>query len=333
MYLYKTRNRNPITTPVILVKLESRTSEISKVLAESDELVFDRIITLDVSEELIAIGNFTQKITDAVDEHTAGRVVLDQGLNLANDQIAELSWELDQLDVELLVVPEFLGVWASRLELVRHDSLPLIELVEPRLSPLKQTQKRVFDLIFTIPVFILLLPFYLLTGILVRATSSGPIFFNQNRIGAEGKAFTFYKFRTMRDGADKERLEVLGRPDEDMAARYKKDPRITPVGRVLRRFSIDELPQLLNVIRGEMSLVGPRPMLEEEVAQLEENHRRRHLIKPGLTGLWQISGRKETSWEERMLLDLYYVDQWSISTDIAILLKTFKVVIDGKGSW
>jgi lipopolysaccharide/colanic/teichoic acid biosynthesis glycosyltransferase len=137
----------------------------------------------------------------------------------------------------------------------------------------------------------------------------------------------------MRDGADKERLEVLGRPDEDMAARYKKDPRITPVGRVLRRFSIDELPQLLNVIRGEMSLVGPRPMLEEEVAQLEENHQRRHLIMPGLTGLWQISGRKETSWEERMLLDLYYIDQWSISTDIAILLKTFKVVVDGRGSY
>jgi lipopolysaccharide/colanic/teichoic acid biosynthesis glycosyltransferase len=170
-------------------------------------------------------------------------------------------------------------------------------------------------------------------SVLVKLSSKGPILFIQPRVGAEGKPFPFYKFRSMRNGADLERLDTLGRPDEDMTERYRHDPRITPLGRILRRFSIDELPQLWNVLTGSMSLVGPRPMLFEELEQLEDFHHRRHLAKPGLTGLWQISGRKDTTWEERMLLDLYYINRWSLSLDLAIIAKTFRVVLSGKGSY
>jgi exopolysaccharide biosynthesis polyprenyl glycosylphosphotransferase len=302
-------------------------------MTASTEISFDKIFAFEVTDEIIHRNDFINNVIQKLDATHVNRLILDQGLNLSNQQISELSWELDQRSVEMLVVPEFLGIWASRLQLVRHASLPLIELLEPRLSPVQQTQKRVLDLVITIPVFILLQPLYLFITLLVAMSSPGPVLFIQERVGTDGKAFKFYKFRTMRNGAELERQEILGLPDDEITERYKHDPRVTSVGRILRRFSIDELPQLWNVIRGDMSLVGPRPMLFDEIALLDENQQRRHLTKPGLTGLWQISGRKETSWEERILLDLYYIDQWSISSDLAIMLKTLKVVADGKGSY
>ena len=329
MYLYKTRNRNPITTPVILVKLENRTSEISKVLADSDELVFDRIITLDVSEELIAIGNFTQKITDAVNQQTAGRVVLDQGLNLANDQIAELSWELDQLDVELLVVPEFLGTWVAKLELETHTSLPLVSVVEPRLSDIQRVQKRILDLSIAVPALVILTPLLFIVSTLVATTSSGPILFKRLMVGVDGEQFNILKFRSMVKNAEKDERDVLGDPDKITIDKYKKDHRITTFGKIIRRTSIDELPQLWNVIRGDMSIVGPRPMNTDEIAAAPEYGNRRLLALPGITGMWQVSGRKETGWEERFQLDLRYVSNWSLSLDLAIIAKTVKVIATG----
>jgi hypothetical protein len=137
----------------------------------------------------------------------------------------------------------------------------------------------------------------------------------------------------MRPGADTQRLEILGRPDEEMAERYRNDPRVTRVGRILRRFSLDELPQLWCVLVGTMSLVGPRPILPEEASQLGDFHFRRQLAKPGLTGIWQVSGRKDTTWEERMVFDIKYVQDWSIGLDIILIARTFKAVLSGKGSY
>lgn len=334
IYTSKFYSNGEISRNILVLENETAENSIRDVISASPELGMN--ISHCVPAELGPKQTVDMWVTDLISTVTSARVdavVVDQGLHLDNMTIAELSWKLDQIGVELLVVPEFLGVWASRLEMQRHPSLPLIQLAEPRLTPVQGVQKRILDLVLVIPTFIVLSIPLAIVCLLVKFTSQGPVFFVQPRVGAEGKPFPFYKFRSMRDGADLERLETLGRPDEDMAERYRRDPRITPLGRFLRRFSIDELPQLWNVVTGSMSLVGPRPMLFEELEQLENFHHRRHLAKPGLTGLWQISGRKDTTWEERMLLDLYYINRWSLSLDLAIIAKTFRVVLSGKGSY
>jgi len=260
-------------------------------------------------------------------------VLVDQELHLHSELVADISWHLDEVDVEFLVVPEFLGNWVSRLHFNRHVSLPLIQLSEPRLNDSQAAAKRMFDLIVTVPLLIVTAIPMLLIAIVVSVSSRGPVFFTQDRVGIDGNLFPFHKFRTMFVGSEEARLATLGRPDSDMTERYKQDPRITPFGKFLRRFSLDELPQLWDVFIGKMSLVGPRPILTEEAAQLEYFQLRRQLAKPGLTGLWQINGRKNTTWDERMMLDLYYMNNWTAALDLAILTKTLRVVLSGEGSY
>jgi lipopolysaccharide/colanic/teichoic acid biosynthesis glycosyltransferase len=168
---------------------------------------------------------------------------------------------------------------------------------------------------------------------MIKVESRGPLFYSQERIGQDGSYFSFPKFRSMRPGSDAQRLEILGRPDQGMTERYKADPRITRVGRVLRRFSLDELPQLWCVLVGTMSLVGPRPILPEEAPQMGDFHFRRQIAKPGLTGIWQVSGRKDTTWEERMAYDIKYVQDWSIGLDLILVAKTFNAIVRGKGAY
>ena len=316
----------------LLVTHNGHGAEVSDLLTLSQEVPVTSVVELSVTSGTLNRENIKEILVKAA-ENGCELVVVGQGLTSDNTMIAELSWQLDQFHVELLVVPGLLGDWTSRLNLKRHRSLPLLQLEEPRLSEVQRMQKRALDLMIAVPVFILLQPVYLLIALGVRLTTIGPTFYTQPRVGAEGRAFPFYKFRSMRVGADAERLATLGRPDDEMVDRYRRDPRITPFGRFIRRWSLDELPQLWNVIIGQMSVVGPRPMLFEELPQLADAHHRRHLIKPGLTGLWQISGRKETTWDERMMLDLYYINSWSIGVDIAIIVKTFRVIISGQGSY
>lgn len=198
----------------------------------------------------------------------------------------------------------------------------------PRLCP----ARAVLDAILAAILLFFLTPVLLTIALAVSLTSRGPVFFVQDRIGRHGQLFPFVKFRTMNRGAHLLRSEVLGTPDEDMLERYQDDPRITSVGKFLRRWSVDELPQLLNVVAGHMAIVGPRPILEDEECLLEPRHRERHDVKPGLTGLWQVSGRKETSWEERMDLDVEYVRSRSFSGDVSIMARTAGVVVRGDGA-
>ena len=184
-----------------------------------------------------------------------------------------------------------------------------------------------------IPGIVILSPVYVLVAIAIKLESKGKIFYSQYRIGQNGKLFRFPKFRSMQPGADVMRLEIIGRPDSGMKDRYKKDPRITKVGRVIRRLSIDELPQLWCVLVGTMSLVGPRPILPEEAMQLGDFHFRRQIAKPGLTGIWQVSGRKDTTWEDRMAFDIKYVQEWSLALDLILLAKTIRAIISGKGAY
>ena len=211
--------------------------------------------------------------------------------------------------------------------------LPLLHLDEPHLTGPKRAIKRSFDLLFAVVLFFLFLPFMIVAAVGVKLTSRGPMFYFQERVGRGGELIQVAKFRTMYVGADKHRDEVIGTPDSSITARYRRDPRITPFGRFLRRWSIDETPQVINVLGGTMSMVGPRPVLVDELPLLGDADHRRHLTKPGLTGLWQVSGRKDVDWDERMRLDLDYVEHWSPALDLVIVAKTVKAVLVGDGAY
>jgi exopolysaccharide biosynthesis polyprenyl glycosylphosphotransferase len=252
---------------------------------------------------------------------------------LGHTVIQRLAWRLEGPRVDLLVAPAVGDVAGPRVTMRMAADLPLLHLDEPHLTGPKRAIKRTIDLVFGVLLFVLFLPFMLVAAIGVSTTSRGPVFYVQQRVGRGGRIIRFPKFRTMYVGSDQLRDEVIGSPDEAILDRYRRDPRITPFGRFLRRWSIDEMPQVVNVITGSMSLVGPRPVLLEEMPLLGDADHRRHLTKPGLTGLWQVSGRKTVDWEERMRLDLDYVEHWSPALDLVIVAKTAKAIIVGDGAY
>ncbi len=247
-------------------------------------------------------------------------------------QIENLMWVVQQTDVDF-VVHDNLGLATAQKEIKYFEGFNWLSIGAPEINDSLRVMKRVFDLTLVIPAMILLAPIYLIICLGILIDSRGNLIYTQRRIGQNGKTFMFPKFRSMYKGSDTKRLEVLGRPDQNMTERYKSDPRITRFGRLLRRFSLDELPQLWCVFIGTMSLVGPRPILPEEETQLGDFHFRRQIAKPGLTGIWQVSGRKDTSWEERMAFDIKYVQEWSMALDLILITRTFKVVLSGKGSY
>ena len=198
----------------------------------------------------------------------------------------------------------------------------------------EQSAKRVLDVVGSLTGLVILFPVLLVATLVVKMTSRGPALYRQERVGRRGRQFRVWKFRSMSCGSD-QRVAQLMAEHGGYVPFYKmrEDPRITRVGRFLRRSSIDELPQLINVLKGEMSLVGPRPHVQAEVDQYAPEHHRRLLVKPGITGLWQVSGRSQVSWDERCRLDLYYVDNWSVGLDFVLLWKTFASVVRGNGAY
>jgi len=206
---------------------------------------------------------------------------------------------------------------------------------EPDLTGGRQRVKAVLDRVLAAALLAVLAPVLLVVGAMIRWTSSGPVLFTQQRLGRGAKPFTIYKFRTMFDGADRRFPELMNAQRQNtggMFVKAQRDPRVTPVGRWLRRFSVDELPQLINVVKGDMSLVGPRP-LPIEVLQMGADVRRRLLVRPGMTGLWQVSGRSDLPYDEAVRIDLYYVENWSLSFDLMILWKTLFVAMRGHGAY
>ena len=252
---------------------------------------------------------------------------------LEHTVVQKLAWRLEGPRVDLMVAPNVGDIAGPRVTMHMAADLPLLHLDEPHLTGPKRAIKRTLDIVFGVLLLALFLPFMLIAAIGTFFSSRGPVLYRQHRIGRGGEVITVTKFRTMYQGADKERAEVIGTPDAKIFERYKADPRITPFGRILRRWSIDEMPQVVNVLAGNMSLVGPRPVLPEELGLFDDADHRRHLTKPGLTGLWQVSGRKEVDWDERMRMDLEYVENWSPALDLVIVAKTAKVVISGQGAY
>ena len=212
--------------------------------------------------------------------------------------------------------------------------LPLLHVEEPQADEAGGVAKRAFDVLLTLGALVVLSPLILAVALAVKVTDGGPVFFSQLRVGRNGSQFRMLKFRSMAPDAE-ERLADYAHLNEAQGVLFKvrQDPRVTRVGAFLRRYSLDELPQLLNVLKGEMSLVGPRPPLPAEVSRYENHTRRRLLVRPGMTGLWQVSGRSELSWNDSVRLDLYYVDNWSMVTDLGIMAKTVRAVLAGRGAY
>lgn len=213
------------------------------------------------------------------------------------------------------------------------DNPTLIRIAESSISSIGAIPKRILDIVLSLVAVITLLPLFLIISFAIKITSPGPVFFKQERLGYRGKLFTFIKFRSMYVESELNRSKVLGTLDAGIRERYRKDPRITPLGKFIRRWSIDEIPQFWNVLKGEMSIVGPRPILIDETAQVQSDFTIRFLAKPGLTGLWQVTGRKEVLWEDRMLRDLHYIEDWSFWKDSILIFKTILAVIKGDGAY
>lgn len=249
--------------------------------------------------------------------------------------LRRMSWTAAVQDIDFLVAPVLTDVSASRLVVRPTNGVPLMRIQAPNLSRSSRLPKEVLDRALAAALLLVLLPPMLVIALVVRLDSTGPALFRQRRVGRYGNHFTMLKFRTMREDSEALRaeLEHLNQNSDGLLFKVKEDPRITRVGSVLRRSSLDELPQLINVVRGHMSLVGPRPSLPEEVEEYTPDIKRRLLVKPGLTGLWQVSGRSDLPWDEAVRLDLGYVDNWSIGLDLTILLRTGSAVVRGAGAY
>jgi exopolysaccharide biosynthesis polyprenyl glycosylphosphotransferase len=239
----------------------------------------------------------------------------------------------EELGVTARVVLNFFPHSISRIELHELEGYPLLTFTTTPTNEAVMLIRRIMDIVLALLLVVVTAPVMLLTAILIKLTSPGPVLFKQERCGLNGRPFTMYKFRSMIDNAEQLRfeLETLNEMDGPVF-KSSRDPRITGIGRVIRRFSIDEFPQFFNVLRGDMSLVGPRPPLPQEVSRYARWQRRRLSMKPGITCLWQISGRNEVTFEDWMKLDLTYIDNWSLLLDLKILLKTVPVVLLGKGA-
>jgi exopolysaccharide biosynthesis polyprenyl glycosylphosphotransferase len=252
----------------------------------------------------------------------------------APGELHELAEAVDPPGVEVLVAPAITDVAGPRTVVRPVAGVPLLHVEEPTFAGPQRVVKSGMDRLIAAVGLLLLAPFFLATALAIKLSSPGPVFFRQRRIGLGGRRFEIVKFRTMVRDAEalQERIHHQNEAD-GLLFKVRADPRVTGVGRFLRRWSIDELPQLFNVLRGEMSLVGPRPPLPNEVEQYEHHVSRRLLVKPGMTGLWQVSGRSDLEWEEAVRLDLYYVDHWSPTMDVAIIFRTFSAVTRGSGAY
>jgi exopolysaccharide biosynthesis polyprenyl glycosylphosphotransferase len=253
---------------------------------------------------------------------------------ISGEALRRLSWDLEPTGANLVVAPGLIEVAGPRMAVRPVDGLPLLHVEHPRFSGLRRLIKSVYDPVAAGAALVLLSPILLGIAIAIRLDSPGPAFFRQTRIGQLGREFTIVKFRTMVADADQRKHEIAHLNDgSDHLFKARNDPRVTSVGGFLRRTSLDELPQLLNVLAGHMSLVGPRPHLPEEVALFGEEFSRRLFVKPGLTGLWQISGRSDLSFEESVRLDLRYVENWTLTWDLYIMWKTLSVMVKRTGAY
>jgi exopolysaccharide biosynthesis polyprenyl glycosylphosphotransferase len=272
-------------------------------------------------------------IGDIVSHNRADEVIIADPA-FPQQQAVELVDTCHQRGVVVRVAPSTMEILIHRAEFVPGQSVPLFELKPPVFDGIDFALKRTFDVVVATALLIVLSPLFLVCAAAVRFTSRGPIFYRSWRPGMGGVPFPCLKFRTMYQDADARQADLEAANEADGALfKIRRDPRVTPIGRLLRRFSIDELPQLINVLRGQMSLVGPRPLPERDFERLEDWHKKRYLVLPGITGLWQVSGRSDLDFDDLVRLDFLYLERWSVFLDLTILMKTVPAVITRRGAF
>jgi exopolysaccharide biosynthesis polyprenyl glycosylphosphotransferase len=268
-------------------------------------------------------------------EKTNADVVAVTGAGLGPTGVRELGWQLEGSGRGLVMAPALTEIAGPRVHVSPVEGLPLFWLEQPQLGRLPRLVKRTVDVVGASLLLLLVSPVLLATAIAVGITSRGPLLFRQKRLGVNGQEFTILKFRSMYADAEERRDLILDQNEQDgggVLFKIRRDPRVTPIGRLIRRLSIDELPQLANVVTGSMSLVGPRPLAAVD-STYTGAARRRLLVRPGITGLWQVSGRSELSWDDAVRLDLYYVENWSLGLDLSILIRTIIAVLLRRGAY
>lgn len=266
--------------------------------------------------------------------YDADLVLVAPGPLLRGDRLRRLGWGLHDGGVSLCVLSALTGTATARVRPASVAGMTLLHVAPPLRRGPQTALKAVLDRSGALAGLLLLAPLLLVVALGVRLSSRGPVFHRQIRHGRHDRPFIMWKFRTMVVDAESRKAELtMANEGDGPLFKMRRDPRVTGIGRALRRLSIDELPQLFNVLRGDMSLVGPRPPLPEEAAEYDDRERRRLAVKPGLTGLWQVSGRSDLSWKESVSLDLWYVDNWSVSTDMGLLARTVRAVTDGRGAY
>lgn len=272
---------------------------------------------------------------EVVQGHHVDAVAVAAWSTFSQHDLRKFAWELEGSDIDVLVTPNLTDVSGPRISVRPVGGLPLLHVEQPEFTGVRRIVKGAFDRGMALLALLLLWPIMAVIAIAVRLDSKGPALFRQTRVGRDGNDFSMVKFRSMTADAEDRLVDLT---DDNVHAdgplfKIHDDPRITRVGAFLRKTSLDELPQLWNILVGNMSLVGPRPPLPREVAEYGDDAHRRLLVKPGLTGLWQISGRSDLSWEDSVRLDLYYVENWNLFFDMAILVKTFKAVLAKRGAY
>ncbi len=328
-----------LMTPIVVVGESGHVDAIAKVMRRETWLGYKVVgaITRDhVSQTpggLPVLGGLEDTVA-VIDEHNVATVLFAEGSFSAPADFRRMAWQLEEHDVHMIVVPALTDISAQRLDVRPVAGLPLVDVARPRAIAAARWIKRTYDVLGSAVLLLLAAPVMGLVALAIKLEDGGPVLFRQTRVGLRGEDFQCLKFRSMVLDAEA-RLAELAAANEGSGPLFKMahDPRITRVGRFIRRFSLDELPQIWNALRGDMSLVGPRPALPTEVAQYDSDTRRRLDVRPGLTGLWQVSGRSNLSWDDTVRLDLYYVDNWSLIQDLMILFRTARAVVGSSGAY
>ena len=275
------------------------------------------------------------RVLDVISDVGADTIAVTASAGVTSDLLRRLAWNLEGRGVDLIVAPALTDVAGPRVAIRPVAGLPLLHVDQPDITGVRYFVKEVCERAIAFAIFLVALPLLAVVAVAIKMSSRGPVLFRQQRVSRHGGMFEILKFRSMHVDAESMLDELLECNEIDGGTLFKirDDPRVTRLGRTLRRWSLDELPQLINVLRGDMALVGPRPPLPEEVAGYSDGVRRRLLVKPGMTGLWQVSGRSDLSWEESIRLDLYYVENWSLSLDAQILWRTVSAVLKSAGAY
>jgi exopolysaccharide biosynthesis polyprenyl glycosylphosphotransferase len=337
--LHTVRRHGRCMQRVVVVGLERSVAELIQTMRREPHAGLDIAAVCidrprgDAVEGVPVLGD-SDHVLDVLAEVGADTVAVTAWSDVSQNDLRRLAWDLEGSGVTLLVAPRLTDISGPRIHIRPVAGLPLLNVEEPEFSGVRRIVKGGLDRFLALVAIILLAPVMLGISLSVALTSRGPILFRQVRVGRHGRPFIIHKFRSMYVDAEARQaeLEHLNESDGNLF-KVRDDPRVTPIGRYLRRFSLDELPQFFDVLLGRMSLVGPRPPLPTEVERYASLVRRRLVVKPGITGLWQVSGRSDLTWDESVRLDLLYVENWSLALDIAIMLKTALAVLRRRGAY